>query len=146
MHSETAMDYFIFPHHLFREIPQFAIGRAGWDNWMIYHAIQQPWPVIDITPSHRVIHQDHDYRHLPDGMAHYDLEESYQNVDLAGGMRTTYDLLDVPLVYRDGRIQRRYITLPGVLRKLERFVIPVEQKGWRWQLTRILRKTRRKFS
>ena len=32
-------------------MPDFAIGRAGWDNWMIYHARQQGWPVIDGTPS-----------------------------------------------------------------------------------------------
>ncbi|MCK5793413.1 MAG: hypothetical protein KAH12_01820 [Anaerolineales bacterium] len=142
----TAMDYFIFPWHLFSSIPPFAIGRAGWDNWMIYHAVQQPWPVIDITPSHRVVHQNHDYRHLPDGVAHYDLEESYRNVALAGGMRSTYDLLDVPLMFRDGRIQRKRITLSRILRKLERIVMPVEQKGWRWQLTRLLRRTRRRIS
>ncbi len=141
--SETAMDYFIFPRHLFVDIPSFAIGRAGWDNWMIYHAVQQSWPVIDITPVHKVIHQKHDYRHLPGGKAHFDLEESYQNVSLAGGIRTNYDLLDVPLIYKDGRIQRKRTTLSSVLRKLERIVMPVEQKGWRWQLTRVLRKTRR---
>ncbi|MCD6424250.1 MAG: hypothetical protein J7L35_01995 [Anaerolineales bacterium] len=142
----AAMDYFIFPRHLFSGIPPFAIGRAGWDNWMIYHAVQQPWPVIDITPSHRVVHQNHDYRHLPDGIAHYDLEESYRNVALAGGMRSTYDLLDVPLIFQDGRIQRKRITLSRILRKLERIVMPVEQMGWRWQLTRLLRRTRRRIS
>lgn len=142
----TAMDYFIFPRHLFREIPPFAIGRAGWDNWMIYHAVQQPWPVIDITISHRVVHQNHDYRHLPNGMTHYDLEESRQNVSLAGGMRTTFDLLDVPLYLCDGRIKKKKITLSRFLRKLERIIIPAEQKGWRWQITRLLRKTRRRIS
>jgi len=146
LHSVTAMDYFIFPRHLFSGIPPFAIGRAGWDNWMIYHAVQQPWPVIDITASHRVVHQNHDYRHLPDGVAHYDLEESYQNVTLAGGMRSSYDLLDVPLIFQDSRIQRKRITLSRILRKLERIVMPFEQKGWRWELTRLLRKTRRKIA
>ena len=146
LHSEKAIDYFIFPRHLFRDIPEFAIGRAGWDNWMIYHAAQQPWPVIDITLSNRIIHQNHDYRHLPDGAAHYDLEESYQNVTLAGGMRTTYDLLDVPLVFQDRRIKRKKLSLARILRKLERFVMPSEQKGWRWQLTRMLRRTRRRIS
>lgn len=146
LRSISAMDYFIFPVHLFQEIPPFAIGRAGWDNWMIYHAVHQPWPVIDITPSHRVIHQNHDYRHLPDGAAHYDLEESYHNVDLAGGMKSSYDLLDVPLVYREGLVQRKRINLPRVLRKLERLVIPAEQKGLRWIMTRFLRKLRRRIS
>jgi len=144
--SETAMDYFIFPRHLFTDIPSFAIGRAGWDNWMIYHAVQQPWPVIDITPVHKVIHQRHDYRHLPEGEAHFDLEESYQNVSLAGGIRTAYDLLDVPFIFQNGRISRKFMTLTKVLRILERLVIPDEQKGWRWQFTRVLRKVRKKIS
>ena len=146
LHSMAAMDYFIFPRHLFRDIPNFAIGRAGWDNWMILHAIQQPWPVIDITPSNRVIHQNHDYRHLPNGVMHYDLEESSRNVILAGGMRTTHDLLDVPLIFKEGRISRKYLTVPRLFRKMERIVMPEEQKGWRWQLTRLLRRTRRKIS
>lgn len=146
LHSVTAMDYFIFPRHLFRDIPAFAIGRAGWDNWMIYHAVQQPWPVIDLTPSHRVIHQNHDYRHLPNGAAHYNLEESFQNVSLAGGIQSNYDLLDVPLLYKEGRIQKKRTTLSSILRKLERIVMPVEQEGWRWQVTRIIRKTRRKIA
>jgi hypothetical protein len=146
MSSIAAMDYFIFPRHLFHDIPPFAIGRAGWDNWMIYYALQQRWPTIDITSSNRIIHQNHDYRHLPDGVVHYDLEESHQNVNLSGGMRTSYDLLDVRLTYQNGRIQKKPLSLPRILRKLERIVMPEEQKGWRWQLTRVLRKTRRRIS
>ena len=136
----AAMDYFVFPRHLFREIPPFAIGRAGWDNWMIYHAKQQPWPVIDVTQTVIAIHQNHDYSHLPDGKPHYDLEESHQNVDLSGGMKTVYDLLDVNLVYRGGKIRKKSFSIPRCLRKLERLVIPGTKKGWRWYLTRILRK------
>jgi len=141
----TAMDYFIYPRDLLREIPPFAIGRAGWDNWMIYNAIHQPWPVIDITPVHRVVHQNHDYRHLPNGKAHYDLKESYQNVELAGGMRSSYDLLDVPLTVRNGRITGKKLTLRRLLRMMERTVMPAEQQGWRWQLTRSFRKLGRRI-
>jgi len=131
---------------LYQGIPPFAIGRAGWDNWMIYHGMREPWPVIDLTPSLQVVHQNHDYGHLPNGNAHYDLEESYQNVALSGGMVTLYDLLDVPLEYSKGQIRRKKLSLQRLLRKMERLVIPEEQSGWRWTLTRILRKTRRKIS
>jgi len=142
----TAMDYFVFPRHLFQVIPPFAIGRAGWDNWMIYHAIRQPWPVIDVTPTMIVFHQNHDYNHLPDGKPHYDLEESYQNVALSGGIKTLYDLLDVNLIYRGGKIRKKSFSIPRWLRKLERLVIPETKEGWRWSLTRILRKCRRRLS
>ena len=144
--APTAMDYFVFPRNLFQDIPPFAIGRAGWDNWMIYYAVHQPWPVIDITPSLKVIHQNHDYSHLPDGKPHYDLEESNQNVALSGGMKTLYDLLDVNLTFKNDVIQRKGLTLARSLRKLERLVMPEEKEGWRWSLTRKLRKLRKRLT
>jgi len=146
LRAPTAMDFFVFPRNLFQDIPPFAIGRAGWDNWMIYHAVQQPWPVIDVTPSLKVIHQNHDYSHLPDGKPHYDLEESFQNVALSGGMKTLYDLLDVNLTFKDDLIQRKGLTLQRSLRKLERMVIPEEKEGWRWSMTRKLRKLRKRLA
>jgi hypothetical protein len=87
LHDPTAIDYFVFPRGIFTDIPPFAIGRAGWDNWMVYHAIKQGWTVIDITPSVIVIHQEHDYDHLPEGKPHYNLDESSQNVNLGGGLQ-----------------------------------------------------------
>jgi hypothetical protein len=146
LRSPAAMDFFAFPRHLFHNIPPLAVGRAGWDNWMIYHANQQPWPVIDVTSSVKVVHQNHDYSHLPGGKPHYDLEESYQNVELSGGMKTLYDILDVDWVYQNGKIRRKGINLPRLLRKLERAIIPEYQEGWRWSLTRKLRQWRRKLS
>ena len=142
----AAMDYFVFPKHLYQEIPPFAIGRAGWDNWMIYHGMQQPWQVIDATPAMMVIHQNHDYSHLPGGKPHFDLDESSQNVDLAGGYTKSFDLLDVRQEFRGGKIRRVKLTLPIVLRKLERFVNPQLMEGWRWELTRKIRKLRRRIS
>jgi hypothetical protein len=142
----TAIDYFIFPNHLYQNIPPFAVGRAGWDNWMIYHAYQKGWTVIDVTPSLRVIHQIHDYSHLPDGKPHFDLEESYQNVAISGGMATMYDLLDVKLVFSEGKIRRKKLSIPRIFRIMERIVIPNEQKGWRWSLTRFFRKRRKKLA
>lgn len=141
----TAMDYFIFSRDLFQEVPAFAIGRAGWDNWMIYHALQQDWTVVDLTPTYQIIHQNHDYRHLPDGKIHYDQEESNQNVKLGGGFQNAYDLLDVRLVYRESKIRKKTLDLARLLRILERVIIPSQQKGLRWQITRGLRKTRKQI-
>ncbi len=142
----TAMDYFIFPRDLYLEIPDFAVGRAGWDNWMIYHAFQKGWKVIDITPAARIIHQRHDYQHLPGGKSHHKLKESDRNVALSGGMKTLYDLLDVKFEYQNRKISRKSISMAYLLRRLERLVIPEIQKGWRWQLTRMIRKLRRRIT
>ncbi len=57
LHAPAGSDYFVFPRSMFVEMPEFAIGRAGWDNWMIYHARRLGLPVsrcnsfIDRYPS-----------------------------------------------------------------------------------------------
>jgi len=146
LQSPAAMDYFIFPRHLFQDIPSFAVGRAGWDNWMIYHGMSQDWSVIDVTPSLMIIHQNHDYKHLPDGAPHYDLEESHHNVMLGGGIRHTYDLVDIPLIFENGKISHKKPSIGRALRKLERIVTPPERKGRRWLIALVLRKIQRKIS
>jgi len=57
-------DYFVYPRQVDVGLPPFAVGRPGWDNWMIGRALQLRLPVIDMTPSTTVIHQNHDYGHV----------------------------------------------------------------------------------
>jgi hypothetical protein len=60
-------DYFVYPHGTDFGLPPFAVGRPGWDNWMIGRALQLGFPVVDMTPSTTVIHQNHDYGHVAEG-------------------------------------------------------------------------------
>jgi len=106
LHPPGGSDYFIFPRNCFTEVPRFAIGRAGWDNWMFYHARSEGWPVIDVSSTLTVIHQDHDYSHLPDGRPHYQMPESFDNIRLAGGRRTIFTLLDADHTFQSGKMQR----------------------------------------
>ncbi len=95
LHRPAGSDFFLFPRSCYQEVPSFAIGRAGWDNWMIYEARQKRWPVIDCTPSVMIVHQNHDYRHLPGGQSHYNLPETEENIRLAGGEAAIrYTILD----------------------------------------------------
>ncbi|MCJ7432220.1 MAG: hypothetical protein MUO77_01895, partial [Anaerolineales bacterium] len=61
LHRPAGSDIFLFPKSCYTDLPPFAIGRAGWDNWMIYKARMKKWPVIDCTPSVMIVHQTHDY-------------------------------------------------------------------------------------
>ena len=140
LQSPVAIDYFIFPRNLFLQIPDFAIGRAGWDNWMIYHAHDQNWSVIDLSPSLMVIHQNHDYSHLPGGRTHYNLEESHINVELGGGVLHIYNILDADREFEDEQVRRPRWNLIRFIRHLQRWVIPEEPKGKRWYFSRILNK------
>lgn len=145
IHAPAGSDYFIFPRMIFTKIPDFAIGRAGWDNWMIYQGLQQNWPVIDASKSLMIAHQNHDYGHLPQGQMHYDLEETQINAALGGGMQNMYLTLDASHEFLDGRIQPVRFHPARFVRKLERLVYSPDQKGLRWLLTRRLRHLRRKL-
>jgi hypothetical protein len=148
LHPPAGSDYFLFPRQLFSDIPSFAIGRAGWDNWMIYQARRQKWPVIDATPAIRVIHQNHDYSHLPGGKPHYDHPESYQNEALAGGATNLFMVLDSDRQLVDGRIRSPKPSLPRLLRRVELLFTPPgsTRQGWRWFAARRLRRLRRRIA
>jgi hypothetical protein len=67
LHEPTGIDYFIFPRGQLPSIPPFPVGRALWDNWMIYHARAMKVPVVDATAELLVVHQNHDYGHVRGG-------------------------------------------------------------------------------
>lgn len=94
LHKPAGSDYFVFKRSNFTEIPPFAIGRAGWDNWMIFKGRQDHLAVVDCTKTITVIHQQHDFHHLPNGLVHRLQPETLQNVDLAGGYHTMFQLSD----------------------------------------------------
>jgi hypothetical protein len=148
LHLPAGSDYFVFPRSLFGEMPDFAIGRAGWDNWMIYHARQRGWAVVDGTPSITVIHQDHDYSHLPGGRPHYELPESRQNESLAGGSANLYMVLDSDRQLIHNRVRRPRWTTLRTLRRIETSLTPPDGKrdGWRWSLARQARRARRRLT
>lgn len=95
LHRPAGSDFFLFPRSCYTEVPDFTIGRAGWDNWMIYKARKENWTVIDATPSIMIVHQNHDYSHLPGGKPHYEHPDTNENIRLAGGeANIRYTLLD----------------------------------------------------
>jgi hypothetical protein len=119
LHPASGSDYFLFPRACFQNVPPLAIGRAGWDNWMIYAGRRSHIPVVDATQAVHAIHQNHDYRHLPGGQPHYRLPESEDNVRIGGGRRTIFTLADVSHRLIAGQVVRDSITLKKVLRELE---------------------------
>jgi len=123
LHRPAGSDFFLFPLTSYIDVPDFTIGRAGWDNWMIYKARQEGWPVIDCTPSIMIVHQNHDYSHLPDGKPHYEHPETNENIRLAGGQANIrYSILDSTHQLADGKLIRPKMTSMRFTRKLELFL------------------------
>lgn len=63
----SSIDYFLFPKGLWKNMPPFVLGRCHWDNWLVYDVYSRGIQIIDITPATTVIHQNHDYSHIPGG-------------------------------------------------------------------------------
>jgi len=120
LHRPMGSDFFLFPKSCYADIPAFIIGRAGWDNWMIYKAHIEKWPVMDCTPSVMIVHQNHDYSHLPGGRPHYDHPDTNENIRLAGGRAATrYTILDSTHCLADGKLARPKMTPARFERRVE---------------------------
>ena len=119
LHRPGGSDYFIFPKGEFCTIPAFALGRAGWDNWMIYAGRKARLPVIDATECITVIHQNHDYGHLPNGQPHYGLPETDENISLAGGREMIFTLHDTTWKYEKTGLRKKSLLERGIPRWIE---------------------------
>ena len=130
LHPRGGSDYFIFPRQCFANMPEFAIGRAGWDNWMIYEARQQGWPTVDATGVIEIVHQAHDYSHLPNGQPHYRLPETSENTRLAGGRRHIFHLIDCDRQITDSKIGPYPLSWEKFCREVEIFPLVKLHSQW----------------
>ena len=80
-------EYFAYTRDLFQQIPEFAVGRGNWDNWMIANTKSLGIPVINVSKMVNIIHQDHDYLHLNRSRfsCYVSGDEAKRNQKLAGG-------------------------------------------------------------
>ncbi len=120
LHRPAGSDFFLFPRTCYTEVPDFAIGRAGWDNWMIYQARKSGFPAIDATHDAMIVHQNHDYSHLPGGQPHYHHPETDENIRLAGGRpMTRFTLLDADKRLVDGHLLPQKLDRARLWRRIE---------------------------
>ena len=145
LYTLAASDFFVFPRHLFTDVPDLLVGRSGWDNWMMYYGTRQPWPAVDVTADTVCIHQNHDYAHLPEGQPHYTLEESQVNIRLAGGRRHMYQMFDVNKRLVNGKLRPQKYWLARWLHKIELSLETDAMEGKRWELARRISRLRRRI-
>jgi len=142
-YSPWGIDFFIFPRHLYTEIPNFTIGRPAWDNWMVYHARTSFGIAIDASRDVVVVHQNHDYSHLPGNKPPYGSEVAKTNLAKAGGRKHVYNILDTNRELVSGRVRRPKVRVVRWLRRLERMLINDKGKGIGWALALRLQKMQR---
>jgi hypothetical protein len=140
--SPWGIDYFVFPRHLYTDVPDFTIGRVAWDNWMIYYARNTFGTAIDASPDVLAVHQNHDYSHLPERTL-YGTEVGRSNLAKAGGRKCIFNTLDTNRELFQGRVRRPQLRLVRILRRLERVFINNEGRGWSWELSLRLQQMQR---
>jgi len=67
LHLPNGSDYFLFPKGMIDYMLPFCIGRPRWDNWLIGKTLYLKIPVLDASKRVTILHQNHDYKHVPFG-------------------------------------------------------------------------------
>ena len=123
--TQHAIDYFVFPRGMYREIPPLVIGRFWWDHWLIWQARSTPVPVVDVTPKVLAVHQNHDYAYHPQGLhGVWYGHEAQANRQVAGGGRHLATLDEATHLLTNRGIKRnRFCWLAPWRRRLVLFAI-----------------------
>jgi plasmid maintenance system antidote protein VapI len=79
LHGKAGLDYFLFPKDLPIVLPPLAVGRPGWDSWLMYAVRHAGFPLVDLTAAVTAIHQNHPPAYTSNG------PEAIENRRAAGG-------------------------------------------------------------
>ena len=116
------IDYFAFPRGLYKGIPDLAIGRNWWDQWLLWSASAQGASVIDVSDVVCAVHQNHDYSYHPRGMTGvwYD-ERAQENFRQAGGWSHLHTIEDARFRFTPkGIVPNRFYWLAPARRRVRR--------------------------
>ena len=118
----SQIDLFLFPHdRRLLEMPPFAVGRPGWDNWFIHNSLRHRIPIVDATGNITLLHQQHGYGHVPERRdSAWNGPEAERNRELAGGWRNLFSILDATHVL-ENRTVRPARNGAYLERRVERF-------------------------
>lgn len=90
------IDYFVFVRGLYNaKFPPLVVGRVHWDNWLVWKALEERCPVVDVSNAVMAVHQNHDYGYHPQGkQGVFCGAESGRNYELAGGWKHLRTIAD----------------------------------------------------
>jgi len=125
MNIARSIDYFVFPRSLYPPLPEMALGRFWWDNWLIWKAHAVGAAVVDATAVVLAIHQNHDHSHYAGGReAMLAGEEAARNCRL--GCETN------PADFENGLYWRYFYTIDDATHVLARDGIkPTRRHTWK---------------
>ena len=78
-------DYFVYRKGMYPYYPPLILGRAYFDNWVIYEARRLKIPVVNATDTIAAIHQNHFYTAVAgEDTGNHSGEEAHRNLDIIG--------------------------------------------------------------
>ncbi|MGD0085397.1 MAG: FkbM family methyltransferase [Acidimicrobiales bacterium] len=98
LRGDLCIDWFVFPKGLYPQLPEFAIGRTRYDNWLIWKAGDLGATVVDASPYVKVIHQNHDYGHLKGSLNAWEGAEAQRSEGLLGHWTHYHSIAHATLV------------------------------------------------
>ena len=131
-HPCTGIDYFVFNKGLWKSLPDFIIGRPGYDNWLIWNIRRRLLPVIDASEIINAVHQNHDYNfhNVKNRKGRDTGNETKVNIKLHKGkllniLDATYKIVSNEIIKKTNsdEISRFWHRLPSVFPE---FAIPIK--------------------
>ena len=121
--SIVCKEYFAFPRDAYSEVPDFAVGRGNWDNWMVANAKSRQIPVVNLSQVVNVIHQSHDYAHIATTrmQCYVNGVEARENQRLAGGRHLISGSTSTHRMTPDHKVERAMLPSGEFFRDLPRF-------------------------
>lgn len=108
LHPPQGSDYFLYQGDIWDGLPKLVVGRAGYDNYLIYYCRSRGIPVVDLTEPVMAFHQNHDYSHHPAGYdGVFSGPEAQINHQVLDKM-FLFTLVDVDFRLSGGKLKRNY--------------------------------------
>jgi hypothetical protein len=111
LESHTGIDFFVFPRGTYEKVPPLVIGRIWFDQWCIKYARKKGLPLVDLTEYVPIVHQLHEYDHVPGGRERgvYGGIEADENLVHYGERPHSYTILSATHVAtKEGKIRRAF--------------------------------------
>jgi len=106
LHGSSAIEFFVFTKKLWPVIPPFIVGRAHWDNGLMFQSTSLDIPIIDATSQVLVVHQNHDYSHMIGGKDEvWHGQEANQNLKLMGGFEKHKNIAHANWMFNPQRME-----------------------------------------
>ena len=103
------IDFLLYRGDVWGDLPPMVVGRAGYDNWLVYRCRANRVPVVDASTVVTAVHQNHDYGHLHAGRDEtFHGPEAQRNAEMAGGSRHLWLISDADWRLGARRLERNW--------------------------------------